>query len=277
LSHLSGDGLHRVLVKQPCFGYPAPVKEVPGTVATGGVPFATTHWSVIAACANEDDLGEAAHVALSQLCHDYWPPLYSFVRRRGYNSHDAQDLVQGFFAHILGNKAYAQTHRRKGKFRTFLLASLKHYMADVWDRESALKRGGDCEFVVLDKAIGEVETLWAGESSGLLDEEQHYEQRWAAALVDRALKRVSADFVGGPRELLFNELRPFLTGGVGLTNQEEIARRLDMRVETLRSHLSRVRARYREFLREEVARTVSQNDNVDDELRHLCSTLAAAR
>lgn len=93
------------------------------------MPFATTRWSVIAGCAGEDDSAVAAHAALTQLCRDYWPPLYSFVRRRGYSPDDAQDLVQGYFGQFLGNKAYAHTDRWKGKFRTFLPASLKHYMA----------------------------------------------------------------------------------------------------------------------------------------------------
>ena len=246
---------------------------MPGTLQTGGAPFATTHWSVVAACANKNEASDA-QAALTQLCRDYWPPLYSFVRRRGYNQHDAQDLVQGFFAQFLGNRAYAQTERRRGKFRTFLLASLKHYMADVWDRERALKRGGDRDFVVLEENITEAEKLWDEDSADVLDEEQHYERRWAAALVSHALGRLNAESIG--KERIFSELLPFLSGGVGLPSQEEVARRLEMPVETLRSHLSRLRARYREILREEVARTVSPTDNVDDELRHLCGILTAA-
>ncbi len=249
------------------------MKTVPGTVQDGVATFATTHWSVIAACA-KDEASTEANAALTQLCRDYWPPLYSFVRRRGYNSHDAQDLVQGFFVNFLRNKGYAQTDRRKGKFRTFLLASLKHYISDVWDRERALKRGGDCQFVVLDEEISEIEKMWTNESAAVLNEDQEYERRWAAALVSRALQRLSAESVSKKR--IFRELRPFLSGGIGLPTQEEVAQRLEMPIETLRSHLSRLRARYREILREEVARTVAQNDNVDEELRHLCGILKGA-
>jgi RNA polymerase sigma factor (sigma-70 family) len=252
------------------------VKDVPGTVAIGGVGFATTHWSVIAACTNEDDLGETAHAALTQLCHDYWPPLYSFVRRRGFSSADAQDLVQGFFGYFLERKAYAQTDRKKGKFRSFMLASLKHYMADVWDREHALKRGGGHEFVLLDEELAAVEAHAMSNSAEVVSEEQEYERRWAAALVARAIKKLESHFSHGPKALLFAELKSFITGGTGLPSQEEVAERLGIPVDTVRSHLSRMRARYRELLREEVARTVSQNDNVDDELRHLCSILTAA-
>jgi RNA polymerase sigma factor (sigma-70 family) len=250
------------------------VKANPGTLQSGGAAFATTHWSVVAACANGNMTADGA---LAQLCRDYWPPLYSFVRRRGYGPADAQDLVQGFFAHLLQSKAYAHTDRDKGKFRSFMLASLKHYLADVWDRERAQKRGGDYKFVLLEEEMDAVEALYASEPAvATSDEEKHYEQCWADALVARALKRVGAEFGNGPKARLFIGLKPFLTGGVGLPSQEEIAARLDMPVETLRSHLSRLRARYRVLLREEVARTIALAEDVDEELRHLCSILTAA-
>lgn len=185
----------------------------------GGVPFGTTHWSVIAACTT--DSTEAAQEALTQLCRDYWPPLYSFVRRRG---HDPQDLVQGYFAQLLRNKAYARTSPNKGRFRTFLLASLKHYIADVWDRERALKRGGDLEFVLLDEELHAAEIFWEPEGARpTLNDEQHFEQRWAAALVMRALMRLEAEVAGGAKEAIFRELKPLLSGGVNLPSQEEIA------------------------------------------------------
>lgn len=252
------------------------VKAVPGTVQGGGVTFATTHWSVIAACTpgSEAD-ADKVEAALAQLCQDYWPPLYTFVRRRGFSSADAQDLVQGFFSYFLERKAYAQTDRQKGKFRSFMLASLKNYMADVWDRDHALKRGGGHEFVLLDEELAAVEAHAMNYLGQAVPEEQEYERRWAAALVARAIKNLEAQFSQGPKALLFAELKRFITGGTGLPSQEEIAERLGIPIDTLRSHLSRMRRRYRELLREEVARTVSQNDNVDDELRHLCSILTA--
>jgi RNA polymerase sigma factor (sigma-70 family) len=242
------------------------VKAVPGTLQTGGASFVTTHWSVIAACTRGDETTDAA---LAQLCRDYWPPLYSFVRRRGYSPADAQDLVQGFFAYFLRTKAYARTELNKGKFRSFLLASLKHYLANEWDREHALKRGGDREFVLLEEEMESAETLYANESAAAaLDEEQHYEQCWAAALVTCALARLGKEFGDGPKLRLFGELKPFLCGGEGLPSQEEIARQLEMPINTFRSHLSRLRARYGELLREEVGRTVGRADDVDEELRH---------
>jgi RNA polymerase sigma-70 factor (ECF subfamily) len=242
------------------------VKPVPGTLQGGGASFRTTHWSVIADCSLSSKEGSDA---VAQLCHDYWPPLYSFVRRRGYSPADAQDLVQGFFAYFLRNKGYSKADSGKGKFRSFLLASLKHYMANAWDREHASKRGGDCEFVLLDEEMESVESLFAHESaSPILDEELQYEQGWASALVRCALARLSEEFRSEAKIRIFEELTPFLRGGVGLPNQKEVARRLNIPLNTLRSHLSRLRARYSQILREEVARTIGRADDVDEELRH---------
>jgi RNA polymerase sigma-70 factor (ECF subfamily) len=255
------------------FEYPLRVKGIPGTIQEGGAAFATTHWSVVAACA---DNSEIANEALTQLCHDYWPPLYTFARRRGYSPADAQDMVQGFFAYLLKNKAYARTDRAKGKFRSFLLASLGNYMSDVWDRARAMKRGGNYEFVLLDDEIDAVEALYSHETAALtLSEEQQYERTWAAALVARALERIGVEFDNGPKAHLFSALKPFLTGGVGLPSQEAVAKQLDMPIDTLRSHLARMRSRYREFVREEVARTIGPADDVDEELRHLRRILTA--
>jgi RNA polymerase sigma factor (sigma-70 family) len=249
------------------------VKGIPGTIQDGGAAFATTHWSVVAACADDSEI---ANEALTQLCHDYWPPLYTFARRRGCTPADAQDIIQGFFVYLLRNKAYARTDRTKGKFRSFLLASLKNYMSDIWDRARALKRGGDYEFVLLDDEIDAVERLYSPETAALtLSEEQQYERTWAAALVARALERIGLEFNNGAKAHVFCALKPFLTGGIGLPSHESIARQLDMPIDTLRSHLARLRARYREFVREEVARTIGPADDVDEELRHLRRILTA--
>jgi RNA polymerase sigma factor (sigma-70 family) len=249
----------RLLRRSLCF-----VKGIPGTIQEGGATFATTHWSVIEACADDDN----ADIALARLCQDYWPPLYTFARRRGNSPADAQDLVQGFFAYLLQSKAYVQTNRRKGKFRSFLLASFKNYMTDAWDRARAVKRGGNFEFVLLEDDVEAAEELFTRVPPAVrLDEEQQYEQSWAAALVARVLERTQKEFDNEAKARLFDALKPFLTGGVGLPSQEEVARRLDISIDTLRSHLSRLRARYRGLLCEEVARTIDAPDDVDEELR----------
>jgi len=252
------------------------VRAVPGTLQTGGAPFASTRWSVLDVCKADGTSASAeTEAAVAQLCRDYWPPLYSFVRRRGFAPADAQDLVQGFFTHFLQDRIYAQTDSARGKFRSFLLASLKNYMVDVWHREHTLKRGGNREFVVLDPEIAAVEKLYQNEMVAILEDEQLYEQRWASTLVTRALESLRADFRGESKTKIFEELKPFVCGGTGLRQQEDVAEQLAMPIDTLRSHLSRMRARYRAFLREEVARTIGIADDVDEELRHLSQILIA--
>jgi RNA polymerase sigma factor (sigma-70 family) len=261
----------RLAIRDCCSVFFVPVKGIPGTLQEGGAAFATTHWSVVEACAEDD---ENAERALARLCQDYWPPLYTFARRRGNGSADAQDLVQGFFAYLLQSKAYTQTDRRKGKFRSFLLASFKNYMTDAWDKTRAIKRGGDHEFVLLDDEVEAAEALYRRVPPAMkLDDEQQYEQAWAAALVARALERTQDEFDKSAKARLFHALKPFLTGGVGLPSHDEVARRLDISIDTFRSHLSRLRGRYREFLCEEVAGTIGAAEDVDEELRHLCGII----
>jgi len=246
-----------------------PMEPTPGTLRYGGAAFNTTHWSIVGACQDDRTLAtNISHAALTRLCRDYWPPLYSFVRRRGYAPADAQDLVQSFFAYFLKNKAYMHAERGKGKFRSFLLASIKHFLANDWDREHALKRGGDYEFVLLDSEVEAVEATHLSESVSVSDEEQAYQQRWAQTLVGCALAHLSEEFSEGAKARLFDQLKPFLCGGADLPNQAKVAEQLKMPIGTLRSHLLRLRQRYAELLREEVARTIGSADDVDEELRH---------
>lgn len=254
------------------------MKALPGTLQSGGASFATTHWSVVTACKPDTDANPAEKdAAIAQLCRDYWPPLYSFVRRRGYSPADAQDLVQGFFTHLLRKRLYVHSNSEKGKFRTFLLAAMKNYIVDHWSKEQALKRGGDQTFVLLESEVAPIETLYANESpAATLDEEWHYEQRWATALVSRGLAGLRETFRGEAKAAVFEKLQPLIAGGTGLPRQEDVAQELGMPIETLRSHLSRMRARYRVLLREEVARTIGTADDVDEELRRLSQILIAA-
>lgn len=245
------------------------MRPTPGTLRDGGASFGTTHWSIVGACRDDGEMAVGVpHAALTRLCRDYWPPLYSFVRRRGYAPADAQDLVQSFFAYFLKKKAYMRAERAKGKFRSFLLASIKHFLANDWDREHALKRGGDCEFVLLESEVEAVEAGQMSQPICVSDEEQAYQQRWAQTLVGCALAHLSEEFPDGAKARLFNQLKPFLCGGTDLPDQAEVARQLEMPIGTLRSHLLRLRQRYAELLREEVARTIGSADDVDEELRH---------
>ncbi len=184
---------------------------LPGTIAGEGDPFVSTHWSVVLAAADSTDAPEAAHAALAQLCQIYWAPLYTFVRRRGYSVHDAQDLTQSFFAYLIQQRIYARVNRGKGKFRAFLLASLKNFLSDAYDREQALKRGGGRTFLpLLEHQAEEAESLFqsgieVGEDK--IDEDQVFEQNWAETLVTGALHRVRDDYKTAERKNLFENLQ----------------------------------------------------------------------
>jgi len=238
----------------------------------------TTHWSLVHDFALDETAPERAQAALTRLCRDYWPPLYRFVRRRGYNRADAQDLTQGFFVYLIEKHAYAKPDRSKGKFRTFLLTLLKRYLNAARAHDSRQKRGGDRKMIFLDS--GEFNALEQVSDNALLigaplDEERLFEWNWAAALVGRALENLRAEYSGAFKSRVLANLRPFLTGGIGLPTQEEVAARLGVPLETLRSHLFRLRARYRALLRAEVLRTVAHEDDIDEELRYLCRVLIA--
>ncbi|MEO6873104.1 MAG: hypothetical protein ABI233_12925 [Chthoniobacterales bacterium] len=240
----------------------------------------TTHWSVLRDLSTEREVPpERAQELLTQLCADYWPPLYRFVRYRGYSEEDAQDLTQGFFVYLLEKEAYKTPRPDRGQFRTFLLHLLKRYMgkADAYCRRQ--KRGGDYRSVALDD--DRLDTFAGNEEEALLinaplDEQRTFDCDWAAALVERAMTALKAEYATGQRARVLQELLPFLSGGVGLPTHEEAATRLEVPLETLRSHLFRLRASYRALLRAEVARTVSTEEEVESELQYLCRILLAA-
>jgi len=220
---------------------------------------------------------ELARAALAELCQTYWAPLYSFVRSRGYMVEDAQDLTQSFFAYLIEHKIYARVDRHKGRFRSFLLASLKNFLADASDRERTLKRGGGQSFLPLDEEqANEAESLFQSYNSAS-SEDWIFDRSWAEALVAAGLERVSADYKDEAKKKLFDKLRIFIAGGADpLPTYSELANRLSMTESTLRSHVTRLRARYREALRAEVRRTVDTEAQVDEELHELLHVLTAA-
>lgn len=217
---------------------------------------------------------EMAGAALTELCQVYWAPLYGFVRSRGHSVHDAQDLTQSFFAYVLEHKVYARVDRRKGRFRSFLLASLKNFLADAADRERTLKRGGGQIFLPLhEEQVQEAESLFQTHS-GMSNEDRLFDRSWADSLVAAALERLSADYKRENKEQLFNQLRIFIAGGAEPPpTYAELTDRLGIAEATLRSHVTRLRARYREALRTEVRRTVDSEKQVDQELRELLHVL----
>lgn len=248
----------------------------PFPTAAGG--FTTTHWSVVHDFGLQRTAPERASAALTQLCRDYWSPLYRFVRRRGYSRHDAQDLTQGFFAYLFEKQAFLNSDRTKGRFRSFLLIMLQRYLAANRAYEGRQKRGGDRKIIFLD--AGKLEEIERQDCSALTtgapqDEERWFECNWATSLVNRAMEGLRAEYSEGQKAKILEELQPFLSGGTGLPTHEAAAAHLGISEETLRSHLFRLRARYRALLRAEVLRTVQKEADIDDELRYLCRILIA--
>jgi RNA polymerase sigma factor (sigma-70 family) len=239
--------------------------------------FPSTHWSAVLAAGRSQDEPMVAQAALADLCQTDWPPLYSFVRSRGYSVDDAQDLTQDFFPYLIERKIYARVDPQKGRFRSFLLASIKNFLGHAAERERTLKRGGGIIFVPFhEERIKDAESFFqihrvTSSEDGL------FNRTWAEALLAVGLERLSADYKGESREKLFHELSVFLTSSAErLPSYAELAARLGITKSTLRSHVTRLRARYREILRAEVRQTVDTEAEVEDELHELLRVLTAA-
>jgi RNA polymerase sigma factor (sigma-70 family) len=222
--------------------------------------------------AREPESEDSAREALAGFCEAYWPPLYSFLRHRGFSSADAQDLVQGFFAHLLEQNTLTRADQQKGRLRTFLLSSLQNFLFNEYDRARALKRGGGHQIVSIEEHLPEAEAAMLATSH--LSDAGCYDLVWATNIVTRAWQNLQKAFVAEGKAEWLEELRPFVAGGsITPPNQEEVAARLGVPIATLRTWLSRLRQRYREALRTEVAGTVSDPADVDEELRHLYQIL----
>jgi RNA polymerase sigma factor (sigma-70 family) len=252
----------------------ADVKTLVGNECRQSDFFPSTHWSVVLASGRSEAEPEVAQAALAELCQIYWAPLYSFVRGRGYTVHDAQDLTQSFFVYLIEHKIYARVDRQKGRFRSFLLASMKNFLAHASERERTLKRGGGQNLLPLhEEQIENAESLFQTHSN-TSPEERVFERNWAAALVTAGLERLAVDYKRESKEKLFKELRAFLGGGAGPPpSYAELAVRLGIPESTLRSHVARLRARYREVLHAEVRRTVETEAQAQEELHVLLRVL----
>jgi RNA polymerase sigma-70 factor (ECF subfamily) len=230
--------------------------------------FPTTLWTMVAR-AGRDDMAEA-QAALTQLCQAYWYPLYSFVRHRGYSRHDAQDLTQTFFARLIEKRGLGRALPEQGRFRTFLLASLKNFLANDWDRVHALKRGGGQTIVSLDQEMGE--SRFVREPSHDMTPEHHFERQWALTLLDQVLAALRDEYHADGKGELFEVLKSALTGQPDA--YAGMAARLRRSEGAIKVAVHRLRHRYRELIRAAIAATVGPGD-VDDELRHLLSVLSS--
>jgi len=246
---------------------------VPGTLQEGGAPFQTTHWTVVLQ-AGKAEADEAARKALATFAETYWPPLYTFVRRRGRSPSDAQDLVQGFFEHVFEKNTLSRADQEKGKLRTFLLGALQNYLLKQHERMSAIKRGCGKQIVSFDDQIIDAEA--AMHATMHLNEVTSYDAACASSIVARAWKNVRVRLAAEGKREWVDELRPFVAGGtMTAPNQEEVAKRLGTSVENFRVSLSRLRQTYRHALRAEVASTVSDPKDIDDELHYVYRILTA--
>ncbi len=232
--------------------------------------FATTHWSVVLA-ARQQDLPQATE-ALENLCRTYWYPLYAYVRHCGRSPEDAQDLTQQYFQLFLQKHFLAQVDPRKGKFRSFLLASMNHFLANEWDRAKTLKRGGQVTFVPLEEL--QPEERYQQEQSTGRSPQELYERAWALAFLEGVLRRLRDESVQAGRGAHFNELKVSLTGEKPSASYATLAARLGTKEETLRKEVQRLRHRYGELLRQEIARTVANTAEAEEELCHLFTVLS---
>jgi RNA polymerase sigma-70 factor (ECF subfamily) len=231
--------------------------------------FQTTHWSVVLAA--KDKNSPQATEALEQLSRRYWPPLYSYIRREGHGRTEAQDLTQEFFAQLLAKDFLQHLYHREGKFRSFLLTFLKHFLSDERDKARAQKRGGGKTFVSLDETEAEERYLSAPLNG--LSPDQIFDRRWAETIMDRALTRLREEFVAGGKTALFDQLKDIQPGKHGESSYAEIGERLGLARGTIASAVHRMRKRHREILREEIAQTVARPEEIDEEIRNLLTVL----
>jgi RNA polymerase sigma factor (sigma-70 family) len=234
----------------------------------GAVAFATTHWSVVLAAKGESTEADAA---LERLCRSYWRPIYSFVRRQGCGREEAEDLTQGFFALLLERRDFGAVRREKGRLRSYLLVSLKHFLANERHRAMAVKRGEGRRLIPL-------EELRSAERADLepadnLSPDRIYERRWALTVLEQVFTRLKKEYGAAENARLFDCLKELLVGESGQPSQAKIAGELGMTENAVKQAFHRFRQRYQLLLREEIAHTVAVPGDIEDELRHLIAVL----
>jgi RNA polymerase sigma-70 factor (ECF subfamily) len=228
-------------------------------------PFATTRWTVVLAAGRTET--PQSRQALEDLCASYWYPLYAYIRHQGHSKEDAEDLVQGFFARFLEKNYLSGLSSAKGKFRAFLLASLKHFLANEWDRKNRQKRGGAATHLSLDWQ--NADSRYQIEPADLSSPDKIYDRAWAVTLLERVVRRLQEETAAGTKSRLFERLKPFLMPDAGAAPYAQVAAELNMSEGALRVTVHRVRRRYRELLREEIVQTLSEPGEIAEEMRSL--------
>ena len=244
----------------------------PGTASAegSGARFVTTHWSVVLVAGRTDST--RAQNALARLCQTYWYPLYAYVRRRGHSPHDSQDLTQEFFARLLESHTIANADPNRGRFRSFLLSTMNHFLSHEWEKVRAQKRGGGCQLLSLDLA-------WAEERYDLepadnSSPDKLFDKHWAGALLEEVLNQLEAEYEKSGKAALFAALKQTLTGTHESQPYAVLAARLGMNEAAVKVAVHRLRKRYRELLRVEISHIVADPAQAEDELRHLFTSLA---
>jgi RNA polymerase sigma-70 factor (ECF subfamily) len=236
----------------------------------GAVEFTTTHWSVVLTAQGESP---AAHEALEKLCRTYWRPLYAFVRRQGYGHEEAEDITQGFFAVLLERRDFDTLRAEKGRLRSYLLVSLKHFLTDERRRAMAVKRGRGRPLIPLEELRSGAES--DVEPSDPLTAERIYERRWALTLLNHVFGQLRDEYRKADKAALFDWLKQLLPDEPGAPSRADIAVKMGMTENAVNQAFHRFRRRYQALLREEIAHTVAMPKDVEDEWRHLISVLRA--
>jgi len=242
--------------------------DIPSGACSG---FPTTRWSMVLS-AGEGSLPNA-QAALERLCRAYWYPLYAYVRRQGRSVEEAQDLTQEFFARLLQKEYLRHTDPARGRFRTFLLTALKRFLVNDWEKGRAARRGGGQQIISWDERV--TETRFLAESADQSTPEKAFEKRWALIVLEQVLERLRDEFTASGHAERFERLKVLLWGEKGSPPYVEVAAELGLTEGALKVAVHRLRQRYRELLRAEVANTVARPEDVDDELRHLIAVISA--
>ena len=235
--------------------------------------FEETAWSVVIAAGATTE--PRAHAALTQLCHIYWRPIYAYLRRTGYNTHDAQDLTQSFFQDLLQEKTLRRVSREKGRFRSFLLGALKRCLADEQTQRHTLKRGSGIQFISTDEL--EAEELHHLHADHEAAPDEILDARWAGVVLERALEKVRAECAADGKSEMFEALYPFLAGTKPQVSYQEMADQMNIGLGAVTTLIYRLRRQFATAVRREIMQTVSAPHEVDDELRRLRSVFARVR
>ena len=246
------------------------MNSFPESLGQGGATFLTTHWSVVLTAQGRSP---EAREALDHLCRSYWLPLYAFVRREGHSPEDAKDLTQEFFARLLERGDFDAVRHEKGRLRSYLLVSFKHFLSNERHRANAMKRGRGAQPISLDEILAHQRS--EPEPATTMTAEQIYERRWAMRVLEQVLAHLGHEFRATGKTVLFERLKEQLVDDPGRSSQAEIGRELGMSENAVKQAFHRLRERYRQLLREQVAHTVATPEEVEDELRHLIAVLRA--